>query len=301
MSADRIRRLMVSFYIGLFFLFLFGPLLIMSVSAFNTPVFPQVWPFEGFTLHWFGEFFGDRNMMDGIKNSLFIGIGVVCLSVPVGLAGALLMTQISRRARPVYYTIIVSPVLTPGVILGISTLVFWDRVGTAIGASYNTFFYSGFFLTILGQSSFIAAYCMLVFLARLQRFDFTQEEAALDLGASNVQVFWKILVPFLKPAILSSAVLSFLSSFENYNTTLFTIQSEATLTTVLAGRVRMGTEPDIAALAVVIISITIIGAVAYEIAKRREAAKEKSQIEAARRAGRADMEWHQPAVEAAQA
>jgi len=299
MTADRIRRLMVSFYLGLFFLFLFGPLLIMGVSAFNTPVFPQVWPFEGFTLRWFGEFFGDRNMMDGIKNSLFIGIGVVCLSVPLGLAGALLMTQIGRRLRPVYYTIVVSPVLTPGVILGISTLVFWDRVGTAIGASYNTFLYSGFFLTILGQSSFIAAYCMLVFLARLQRFDFTQEEAALDLGASNTQVFRKILLPFLKPAILSSAVLAFLSSFENYNTTLFTIQSEATLTTVLAGRVRMGTEPDIAALAVVIISITIVGAVAYEIAKRREAAKEKAQIEAARRAGRADMAWQQPVTESA--
>lgn len=299
MTADRIRRLMVSFYIGLFFLFLFGPLLIMGVSAFNTPTFPQVWPFEGFTLRWFGDFFGDDNMMDGIKNSLFIGIGVVCLSVPLGLAGALLMTQIGRRLRPVYYTIVVSPVLTPGVILGISTLVFWDRVGTAVGASYNTFLYSGFFLTILGQSSFIAAYCMLVFLARLQRFDFTQEEAALDLGASNVQVFRKILLPFLKPAILSSAVLAFLSSFENYNTTLFTIQSEATLTTVLAGRVRMGTEPDIAALAVVIISITVVGAVAYEIAKRREAAKEKAQIEAARRAGRDDMAWQQPVAEGA--
>src|SRR3546814_14405432 len=96
-----------------------------------------------------------------------------------------------------------------------------------MGASYDSIFYSGFFLTILGQATFISAYCMLVFLARLQRFDRTQEEAALDLGASHVQVFWKVLVPFLRPAILSSAVLAFLSSFENYNTTLFTIPSEA--------------------------------------------------------------------------
>src|SRR3546814_15226086 len=103
-----------------------------------------------------------------------------------------------------------------------------------MGASYDSIFYSGFFLTVLGQATLISAYCMLVFLARLQRFDRTQEEAALDLGASHVQVFWKILVPFLRPAILSSAVLAFLSSFENYNTTLFTIQSEATPPTVLA-------------------------------------------------------------------
>lgn len=302
MNSQRIRSLMVSFYIGIFFLFLFGPLIIMGVSAFNTPVFPQVWPFEGFTLRWFGEFFGDRNMIDGITNSIWIGVGVVCLSVPLGLAGALMMTQINRRLRPFYYTIVVSPVLTPGVILGISTLVFWDRIGgvaTGTPPDYQSIFYNGFFLTILGQSTFISAYCMLVFLARLQRFDFTQEEAALDLGASNVQVFRKILLPFLKPAILSSAVLAFLSSFENYNTTLFTIQSEATLTTVLAGRVRMGTEPDIAALAVVIISITLVGAIAYEIAKRREAAREKAQIETAKRASRNDLAWQEPAAESA--
>jgi spermidine/putrescine transport system permease protein len=290
---------MVGFYIGVFFLFLFGPLLIMSVSAFNSPIYPQVWPFEQFTLHWFADFFTDDMMVGGITNSVYIGLGVVCLSVPLGLAGALLMTQIGARLRPVYYTIVVSPVLTPGVILGISTLVFWDRIGVVTGAGYDTIFYSGFFLTILGQSTFISAYCMLVFLARLQRFDQTQEEAALDLGASNVQVFRKILLPFLKPAILSSAVLAFLSSFENYNTTLFTIQSEATLTTVLAGRVRMGTEPDIAALAVVIIGVTLVGAIAYEIVKRREAAREKAQIEAAKRAGRADLAWQPQAAERA--
>lgn len=291
MSSRTIMKIMVGFYLGIFFLFLFGPLVIMSVSAFNTPIYPQVWPFEGFTLRWFGDFFTDEMMVNGITNSIYIGIGVVCLSVPLGLAGALLMTQINARVRPIYYTIVVSPVLTPGVILGISTLVFWDRIGVVTGAGYDSVFYSGFFLTILGQSTFISAYCMLVFLARLQRFDTTQEEAALDLGASNVQVFRKILVPFLKPAILSASVLAFLSSFENYNTTLFTIQSEATLTTVLAGRVRMGTEPDIAALAVVIISITLVGAVAYEIAKRREARRERADIEAAKKAGKQDIGW----------
>ncbi|MDZ4736290.1 MAG: ABC transporter permease [Rhodospirillaceae bacterium] len=299
MSARSILKLMVGFYIGLFFLFLFGPLIIMGISAFNETSYPQVWPFEGFTFHWFGDFFTDDMMVGGITNSIYIGIGVVCLSVPLGLAGALLMTQVGPRLRPVYYTIVVSPVLTPGVILGISTLVFWDRIGMVTGAGYDTIFYSGFFLTILGQSTYISAYCMLVFLARLQRFDQTQEEAALDLGASNVQVFRKILLPFLKPAILSSAVLAFLSSFENYNTTLFTIQSEATLTTVLAGRVRMGTEPDIAALAVVIISVTLLGAVAYEIAKRREARREKAQIAAAKKAGLQDIGWQPSATETA--
>jgi spermidine/putrescine transport system permease protein len=300
MSSRNVLRLMVGIYIGLFFVFLFGPLAIMSVSAFNTPTFPQAYPFEGFTLRWFGQIFRDGIMVGGILNSLYIGIGVVCVAVPIGLAGALVMTQIGPRLRPIYYTVVVSPVLTPGVILGISTLVFWDRLGSVVGAGYDSVFYSGFFLTILGQATFISAYCMLVFLARLQRFDHTQEEAALDLGASHVQVFWKILVPFLRPAILSSAVLAFLSSFENYNTTLFTIQSEATLTTVLAGRVRMGTQPDIAALAVIIISVTLVGAIAFEIAKRREAAREKAEQEQARKADAAALLWRAEAQGAAQ-
>src|SRR5690606_12041369 len=248
----------------------------------------------------FGQIFADGIMVGGILNSLYIGVGVVCVAVPIGLAGALVMTQIGPRLRPIYYTIVVSPVLTPGIILGISTLVFWDRLGTIIGAGYDSIFYSGFFLTILGQATFISAYCMLVFLARLQRFDRTQEEAALDLGASHVQVFWKVLVPFLRPAILSSAVLAFLSSFENYNTTLFTIQSEATLTTVLAKRVRMGTQPDIAALAVIIIGVTLVGAVAYEISKRREMAKERSERELARRGAEQSVLWRAEARSAAE-
>src|SRR3546814_10888646 len=109
----------------------------------------------------------------------------------------------------------------------------------------------------------------------MRNSDLSSDVCSSDLGASQVQVVWKVLVPFLRPAILSSAVLAFLSSFENYNTPLFTIQSEATLTTVLAGRVRMGTQPDIAALAVIIIGVPIVGAIAFEIAKRREAVRER--------------------------
>ena len=235
MSSKSVMKLMVGFYIVLFFGYLFGPLFMMGASAFNTSSFPQVAPWEGFTLQWFGALARNRDMMAGIQNSLIIGIGVICFAVPISLAAALMMTQIYERVRPLYYTIVVSPVLTPGVILGISTLVFWDKLGTLADADYESFYYNGIFLSIIGQSTFISAYCMLIFLARLQRFDRTLEEAALDLGATHAQVFWKILIPFLGPAIYSAAVLAFLTSFENYNTTVFTIQADSTLTTVLSG------------------------------------------------------------------
>ena len=271
MSAARIKTAMIGFYVLLFFAWLFGPLVIMSASAFNATDFPTVTPWRGFTTEWFAELFSNRDIREGATTSLLIGIGVVLVSVPIGLAAAVLMTKLSSRARSVYYAVVVSPVLMPGVIIGVSTKVFWDRLGTATGASYSSFFFDGYFLTVMGQASFISAYCMLIFLARLQRFDRAQEEAALDLGASHVQVFLKILVPFLRPAIFSAAVLAFLTSFENYNTTVFTILPEKTLTTVLASKVRLGTDPSISALAFLIIAITILGAVAYEMKARAEA------------------------------
>jgi spermidine/putrescine transport system permease protein len=258
--------------------------MMMGASAFNASPFPQVSPWEGFTGKWFGALINNSDMMTGIRNSLVIGVGVICLAVPISLAAALMMTQIYERVRPIYYMIVVSPVLTPGVILGISTLVFWDKLGTLANAEYETFYYNGMFLSIVGQSTFISAYCMLIFLARLQRFDRNQEEAALDLGATHVQVFWKILIPFLKPAIFSAAVLAFLTSFENYNTTVFTIQAESTLTTVLSGQIRLGTKPDVSALAVIIVAVTLVGASIHEWLRRREMAKEEAAREAAKRA-----------------
>ncbi|WP_420348245.1 ABC transporter permease [Pelagibius sp.] len=290
MTSTGIQRLMIAFYILLFFLFLFAPLFMMGAAAFNDVNFPQVVPWQGFTFKWFPALFDDELMIEGFVNSIWIGLGVVCLSVPIGLAAAIVMTQVHRRLQPIYYTVVVSPVLMPGVILGISTLVFWDKLGTFMDAEYESFYYSGMFLTIIGQSTFISAYTMLIFLARLQRFDRTQEEAALDLGATHVQVFWKILIPFLRPAIFSAMGLAFLTSFENYNTTVFTIQAESTLTTVLAGKVRMGTQPDLAALAVLIIAVTLVGAIAIEVAQRRERRKaEAARAEAKRLDNATDM------------
>ena len=172
MSARTVHRAILGFYIFLFFLFLFGPLIVMGITAFNTPAYPQVWPFEGFTLKWFAALLGDRTLMDGLKNSLLIGALVVCLSVPLGLAGAIVMSQIHARARSIYYLVVVSPVLTPGVILGISTVIFWSDVTAWTGASG---LYNGIFLTTLGQRTFISASCMLIFMSRLQRFDRAQE------------------------------------------------------------------------------------------------------------------------------
>ena len=269
MSSAWIMKGMIGFYIFLFFAYLFGPLVVMGITAFNTPSYPQAYPFESFTLEWFVKLWNDRNMMTGLWNSIVIGFGVVALSVPAGLAASIIMSQIYHRARGLFYLVTISPLLTPGVIIGISTVIFWKDV-LGVTEFTKAMFYKGIILTILGQSSFISAYCLLIFMARLTRFDRAQEEAALDLGASYPQVFWHILLPYMKPAIVSAIVIAFLSSFENYNTTTFAILADKTLVTVLAGQVRQGTTPALSALAVIIIGISLVGAISYEIIKRRE-------------------------------
>ncbi|PHQ70301.1 MAG: spermidine/putrescine ABC transporter permease [Sneathiella sp.] len=269
-SESYLLKFFLVAYLVVFFGYLLGPLFVMSITAFNSPGFPRMTPWECLTFEWFDVLAEDDRIIEGIKNSFIIGIGTVILSVIMGLAGALLLTQIWPKLRATYYTVVIAPILIPGVVLGISTLVFWDRINIMLGFTSDSLFNNGIFLTILGQSTFIASYCMLVFIARLQRFDTGLTEAALDLGATNVQAFRKILLPFMKPAIGSAAVLAFLASFENYNTTTFTFGKFPTLTIELAQKVRYGINPSISALAFIIIVLTLIGALAYEIYRRRQ-------------------------------
>lgn len=275
-------NIFIGLYILIFFTYLFGPLVIMSITAFNSAEFPAITPWECFSFRWFNEgkiaydgqklagLATDKRLHDGLITSLIIAAGVLVLAVPIGLAAAIVLTQVNSRLRTIFYSISIMPVLFPGVVIGISTVVLWDRIATLGGDNFiSDIGRNGIFLTILGQTCFISTYCFLIFVARLQRFDMAQEEAALDLGASQTQVFFKILVPYLMPAIGSSAVIAFLASFENYNTTVFSILSEQTLTTVIASKVRLGISPSISALALVIILITLICALIYEIDRRK--------------------------------
>jgi spermidine/putrescine transport system permease protein len=154
----------------------------------------------------------------------------------------------------------VSPILTPGIILGIGTLVFWRELGLA----------GGLVTAMLAQVTFIAAYVLLMVTARLQRQDRAQEEAALDLGASHPMVFRRITLPFLAPTLATAAILAFLQSIENYNTTVFAIGGQWTLVTEIGSRFRFGLSPVINVIGVLFVAVTVIVAVAWALVKERE-------------------------------
>jgi spermidine/putrescine transport system permease protein len=249
-------------YLALFFVYLFAPLLVMSLAAFNSYPQPSVTQWQGWTLHWFGALAADERILQGLVNSVLIALGVIALAIPLGLAGALLLTRLGGRFNGLLYGVMVSPILTPGIILGISTLVFWRSFGVP----------GGLFLAVMAQATFIASYSMLMFMARLQRQDRTLEEAALDLGASPWLLFRRVTLPFLMPTIVTAAVIGFLQSIENYNTTVFAIGGSWTLVTEIGSRFRFGLSPVINAIGVIFVALTIIGAVAWTVLRRREGA-----------------------------
>jgi spermidine/putrescine transport system permease protein len=266
----RSRHMLGHIYMAAFLFYLFVPLVIMGGAAFNDNRLPSIYPWKGFTWHWFQELFADRTMWIAFVNTIWVALAVVAIAVPLGTAGAILVNSIGGRVRGLLYGMMVAPILMPGVVIGISTLLFWNSLGRATGSDF-ILFNPGLHLSVLGQVSFIASFVMLLVLARLQSFDPGLEEAAMDLGASNTQVLRRILLPHLYPAIGAGAAIAFFQSIENFNTTLFTRGTQNTLTVYVFSKVRSGITPTINALALIMILATLLAALIYELRRRRRA------------------------------
>jgi spermidine/putrescine transport system permease protein len=255
--------LVLRVYLVVFFAYMFLPLAIMVAAGFNAYSPPSITVWQGFTLQWFGELWRDDRMWSGLRNSLVIALAVIALALPMGLSGALLLGRLGNRAGGLLYAVMVSPLLTPGIILGISTVIFWRPFDVA----------GGLFTAILAQTTFIASYAMLMFTARLQRQDATLEEAARDLGATPLQAFRRITLPFLRPTIVTAALIAFLQSFENYNTTMFAIGGQHTLVTEIGSRMRFGLSPVVNVIGILFVMATIAFAVAWGVMRERERAR----------------------------
>jgi spermidine/putrescine transport system permease protein len=267
-------NLLYHLYFGAFLFYMFAPLAIMGGAAFNDNKLPSVYPWKGFTERWFIDLMNDQVMWTSLRNTILVALAVVIISVPIGTAGAILVNSIAGRVRAVLYVVMVAPILMPGAVIGISTLLFWNNVSVP----------PGLHLSVLGQVSYIAAFVMLLVLARLQSFDQALEEAALDLGASHAQVLRRVLLPHLSPALYAGAAIAFFQSIENFNVTLFTRGTSNTLTVYVFSKVRSGITPTINALALMLIAVTAILALAYELRRRRQAKIEAAREAEARRA-----------------
>jgi spermidine/putrescine transport system permease protein len=265
--------------VTLYFVFLFAPLFITCVLAFNDSQFPSL-PWKGFTLEWFTAnlpdrvgIFHDQINLDSIWVSVRVAFFVTLLSVSAGTCGAFLFEQEDFRFKQLLYFLMLSPLVIPGVILGISILMFSTTLGLFFEEAWKMdvgLFRPGFWLVVLGQFSFIATLVTLVVSARLRKFDRTLEEAAMNLGANRLEVIWHITLKFLRPAIIGAGAVAFLMSFENFNTTLFLVGSEATLPINLYLQVRDGSTPVINAISFLLIVGTSMAALAHLYFSKKE-------------------------------
>ncbi len=249
-------------FILLYFAFLFAPLLVTCVLAFNNSDFPSL-PWYGFSLDWFTSagpdrigIFHDAGNLRAIWTSFQTAFFVSILCVVVGTCAAFLFEQEEFPFKGALYFLMLAPLVIPGVILGISILLGANSAGMFLEDNLGLdleILRPSFWLVVLGQFSFITTFVTLVVSARLRKFDRSLEEAALNLGANRFEVIWHITLKFLRPAIIGSAAVAFLMSFENFNTTLFLVGSEPTLPINLYLQVRDGSTPVINAVSLLLI------------------------------------------------
>jgi spermidine/putrescine transport system permease protein len=251
-------------YVGLFFLFLVIPLIVISVLAFNDSNFISL-PWKGFTLDWFVSntdervgLFADEDLIRSIGVSIVTAFVMGLLSLGVGTAAALLFVQEKFRGKSFLYFLAIAPLVIPGVILGISIILTSTQAAGGIEklTGWDPEFLSpGFWLVVFGQFSFGATYVMLIVSARLKKFDHTLEEAALSLKATKLQAIRYITIPFLRPALISGFAVAFLISFSNFNTTIFLIGSDPTLPIELFTRIKFSSTPVLNAISFMIVVV----------------------------------------------
>lgn len=257
-------------FIILYFTFLFAPLIVTMILAFNDSMYPAL-PWQGFTLDWFfGKgptkygIFNDPTNLRSLATSFKVAFSVMIVSTFLGTCAAFLFEQEDFRFKNFLYFLMIAPLVIPGVILGISILMFSNTIGLFIEEHFNIyvkFLGPGFPLVVIGQSSFISTIVALVVSARLKKFDHSLEEAAYNLGANRLEVLWFITLKFLRPSIIGGAAMAFLMSFENFNTTIFLVGSQATLPINMYMQVRDGSTPVINAISFLLILGTSIFAV----------------------------------------
>lgn len=261
LPQPRVYRVTYLLYVIAFFVYLVAPLLVVAVFAFNDSLFPSL-PWNGFTLDWFlGReqprlgIFHDEPLLESIGTSALVAFWVTLLSLAVGTCNAFLFERERFPFRNALYMLMLTPLVIPGVILGISILVFSNSlvngVETAFGIEVEAL-RPGLTLVVLGQFSFITTIATLVISARLRKFDTSLEEAAMNLGAGKLTAIFTITIPYLGPALLGAGIVAFLMSFENFNTTLMLVGSDAPLTITMFDRLREGSTPALNAVSLLL-------------------------------------------------
>ena len=247
-------------YAVLVYLFLFFPIVIVVVYAFNSGNNTAV--FEGLSLRWFSRALGDETITSAIGRSLQIALASALIATVFGTAAALALSRVSRRIRAPFDTLVFLTLVVPELVIAISALIFFVNAGFDLGLA--TMF--------VGHTVFNASLVLLVVRARFASMGSTLEEASRDLGASALGTFRQVTLPRLAPAIVAGALLSFTFSFDDVVISNFTAGAgnDTWPLRILAG-LRFGLAPDLNAAATMMLAITLLGLGGAALVLRRAA------------------------------
>ncbi|HUO33511.1 MAG TPA: ABC transporter permease [Candidatus Acidoferrum sp.] len=229
-------------YTILVFAFLYLPILTLIVYSFSGSGVggfpPQHW-----SLSWYGQLFSDEELWNSVLNSLIVAIAGVAISLTLGLPAALALDRAEFPGKSLFRRLVLLPLILPGIITGLSLLIFFVQVGI----------HPSLLAVTLGHGTALISVATTEIFAGLQKFDRRQEEASLDLGANHWKTFWRVTFPNLRVSIIAAALLIFTLSFDEIAVSFFLMGRENTLPMEIWSRLRRGITPEINAISTLIL------------------------------------------------
>ena len=230
--------------------FLYIPILVLIIYSFNDSRIIASW--QGFTFKYYKLLFQNRDILIALNNTLIVGFLSTIISTGLGITAALALENIKFKAKNFFTFLIFLPLVMPEILLGVSLALFFSTLKIEMGM----------YTVLIAHITFCVSYTIIVIQSRLSGFDYSLEEAAMDLGANRFQIFLKIKLPLLFPGILAAALLAFTLSLDDFVITFFTSgRGFNTLPVYVEGAIRRGTLTTINSLSTIMIGFTIFLAV----------------------------------------
>ena len=227
--------------------FLYLPIVVMMVFSFNDSEFTGL-PFNGLTLRWYSEVLDDTQILRALTNSVMVAIGSVALSVLFGLPAAIALDRYDFPGKTLFRRLVMLPIVLPGVITGVSLLLFYVRLGLNLSLA----------TIVLGQGTALLCVTLTEVFARLQQVGRSREEAALDLGATPFEVFRHVTLPAVRSALAGAMLIAFSISFDEIAVTYLLTGRENTLPMTLWSMLRRSVTPEVNAICTLVIAVSVV-------------------------------------------
>jgi len=267
-----LQRWAFGVWTALVFAFLYVPILLLIVFSFNSSKLNTQW--EGFSVHWYKALFANGTLIKAFETSLIVASITTVLASLLGTIGAWMLYRYRFPYQRTIGLLIFIPMVIPEVLMGVSLLVTFVQGFKGLNPWLIQLgmppWGLGYCTLIIAHTTFCFPFVLVGVQARLQGLDPALEEAAMDLGATPVKAFWLVIVPYLMPAIVSGALMSFTLSLDEYIVSVFTAGSDSqTLPLKVYGLIKSSASPQLNALSAIFIIATIVIVLSSEILTRR--------------------------------